>query len=234
MEKKRPLLSIRPHFDPGLAMVQSLMFTAVGFVVVTIVAGMLTALLMSIVGLGKYVGMSVFGFYMVVSIAGIPPLFYELKKRAFQRTLYNFYEDYVDFQHFQWYLNRRRGRVWYRDLADITQHATALQEHQRLTTIYLYVPNMSGYNQRGFSGLKLEDLQQSKGYLTKLMDVLEMRNTGVLPLWARRDGATDPAPRPMFDDVTPPPGGFALPPEAYGAAPAEPAAATADPALPQK
>lgn len=215
MEKKRPLLSIRPHFDPGLTMVQSLMVTALGFLVVTVAAGFVTYILFALVGLDRYFGLfGVFGFYMVVSIAGLPPLYYELKKRAFQRTLYNFYEDYMDFQYFHWYLNRRRGRVWYRDIADVTQHASALEEHQRLTTIYLYVPNMAGGNgQRGFAGLKLEDLQQSKGYLTKVMDVLEMGFTGVLPTWAR--GAADTAPRPMFTEAEPPPGGFALPPEAY-------------------
>lgn len=224
MEKKRPLLSIRPQFDPGLAMVQSLLVTAVGFILVTGIGGLFTYLLLILLSLSNFVSPSVvFGFYLVLSLAGLPPLYYELKKRAFQRTLYNFYDEYVDFQYFHWYLNRRRGRVWYRDIADVTQHATALQEHQRLTTILLYVPNMAGggYGQRGFSGVKMEDLQQSKGYLTKVMDVLEMGYTGVLPAWARNAG--QPAPRPMFAEAEPPPGGFALPPEAY-APQAEPAA----------
>lgn len=224
MEKKRPLLSVRPQFDPGLAMVQSLMVTAVGFIVVTGIGGLFTYLLLILLGLSNFISPSVvFGFYLVLSLAGLPPLYYELKKRAFQRTLYNFYDEYLDFQYFHWYLNRRRGRVWYRDIADVTQHATALQEHQRLTTILLYVPNMAGggYGQRGFSGVKMEDLQQSKGYLTKVMDVMEMGYTGVLPAWARGNQPA-PAPRP-FPEAEPPPGGFALPPEAYTAQ-AEPAA----------
>lgn len=183
MEKKRPYLSVRPQFDPGLAMVQSILVTVAGFFVLTVVGGVFTLILFMIIGLSHYISSSfVFGFYMLASIAGIPPLFYEMKKRALQRTLFNFYDDYLDFQYFQFYLNRRRGRIWYRDIADITQHASAPQEHQRLTTISLYVPGLNAY-QRGFSGIKMEDLPQSKGYLTKIMDVVQYSMTGELPAW---------------------------------------------------
>ena len=172
MEKKRPILSVRPHFDPGLAMVQAGMVTALLFLPVTVVCGMLVYILFLILGLVTFISASaVFGFFLVASLAGIPPVFYELKKRALQRTLYNFHEDYIDFQYFHFYLNRRRGRIRYRDISDINQHASALQEQRRLTTIYMYAPGM-GYV-RGFSGVKMEDLQQSKGYLTKVMDILD-------------------------------------------------------------
>ncbi|MDE1151361.1 MAG: hypothetical protein PW788_02395 [Micavibrio sp.] len=182
MEKKRPILSVRPQFDPGLAMVQSLMAAGVLFLPVTIVGGMLVYILFTIVGLAKFIPASgVFGFFLIMSIAGIPPLFYEIKKRALQRTLYNFYDDYIDFQYFHFYLNRRRGRVRYRDVTDINQHASALQEQRRLTTIYLYVPTMSFA--RGFSGVKMEDLPQSKGYLTKVMDLIEASLNPPVPAW---------------------------------------------------
>lgn len=184
MEKKRAYLSVRPQFDPGLAMVQSIMVTAAGFFIVTFLGGIITFLLFTIIGLSNYISFSViFGFYALLSLAGIPPLYYEIKKRAMQRTLFNFYDDYLDFQYFQFYINRRRGRVWYRDIADITQHATALQEHQRLTTIHIYVPGLAQQSQRGVAGVKLEDLPQSKGYLTKIMDIVHFSATGEMPGW---------------------------------------------------
>jgi hypothetical protein len=209
MEKKRPYLSIRPQFDPGLAMVQSIIVTAVGFLAVTLLGGIFTLLLFSIIGIINHVSAtSIFGFYMLVSLAGIPPVYYEIKKRALQRTLYNFYEDYIDFQYFQWYINRRRGRIWYRDIADITQHASALQEHQRLTTIYLYVPGLIAYGQRGFSGVKMEDLPQAKGYLTKVMDIVQFAATGQMPAWLAQSfpqPAFSPPPEEPASPTSPPP-----------------------------
>jgi len=211
MEKKRPYLSIRPQFDPGLAMVQSLIVTAVGFLAVTVVGGIFTLLLFAIIGLNVN-ATNIFGFFMLLGLAGIPPVFYELKKRALQRTLYNFYEDYIDFQYFHWYLNRRRGRIWYRDIADITQHASALQEHQRLTSIYLFVPGLASQQGR-FSGVKMEDLPQAKGYLTKVMDVVQFSATGQMPAWLAQS-----FPQPAFS----PPPGEVSPPAEEAASPASP------------
>lgn len=176
MEKRRPILSVRPKFDPGLTMVQALVTTLGGFLVTTVLFGTFFFILLSVLGLSRHISASgIYGFFFGLSVLGIPPLFYEVKKRAFQRTIYNFYDDYMDFQYFHYYINRRRGRVRYIDIADIAQHASALQEHQRLTTIYIYVPGM-GMGQRGaFSGVKLTDLPQAKDYMTKIMDLIERR-----------------------------------------------------------
>lgn len=228
MEKKRPILSIRPHFDPGLAMVQSIMVTAVGFIVVTAVGSILTYIILSLILPAKFVKFGVIlQFFMLISIAGIPPLFYEIKKRALQRTLYNFHVDYLEFQFFHFYINRRRGRLWYQDIADITQHASFLQEHQRLTTIFLYAPSMLGiYGRRGYPGLKMEDLPQSKGYLNKVMDVVDMSLTGRIPDWVASQPGIMPPPLPP---QSPAPD---LPPAAAPAAAPAPEPKPATPAQP--
>jgi hypothetical protein len=204
MEKRRPILTVRPKFDSGLAMVEALVVTLGGFIVTTIALGTFFFILLSMIGLGRHISASgIYGFFFGLSVLGLPPLFYEVKKRAFQRTIYNFYDDYMDFQYFHYYINRRRGRVRYVDIADIAQHASALQEHQRLTTIYLYVPGM-GMGQRGaFAGLKLADLPQAKDYMTKIMDIIEQR-------------------QPALQTQT----------EAAPAAPAQPGTAAAAPAVP--
>lgn len=228
MEKKRPILSIRPHFDPGLAMVQAIMVTAVGFIVVTAAGSIFTYIILSLILPAKFVKFGfILQFFLLISIAGIPPLFYEIKKRALQRTLYNFHADYLEFQFFHFYVNRRRGRLWYHDIADVTQHASFLQEHQRLTTIFLYAPSMLGvYGRRGYPGIKIEDLQQSKGYLNKVMDVVDMSLTGRIPDWvASQPGIMPPPMPPMPPQSAPAPDLPPAPPPAATPAP-EPKAAT--------
>jgi len=198
-------------------MAEALVVTLGGFIVTTVVLGTFFFILLSLIGLGKHISASgIYGFFFGLSVLGIPPLFYEVKKRAFQRTIYNFYDDYMDFQYFHYYINRRRGRVRYADIADIAQHASALQEHQRLTTIYLYVPGM-GMGRRGaFAGLKLADLPQAKDYMTKVMDIIEQRQP-VLP--AQPEAAAAAAAKPEPAGAAP-------------AAPTTPAAPAVTPASP--
>lgn len=198
MEKKRPILSVRPKFDPGLTMIQALAVTLVGFLVTTFVFGSFVFILLMMIGLSRHISAGgIYGFFLVVSLLGIPPLFFEIKKRAFQRTIYNFYDDYLDFQYFHNFINRRRGRIRYTDIVDIAQHASALQDHQRLTTIYIYVPGMGMGTRGGFAGVKLVDLPQAKDYMTKIMDLLEGRTPAAAPQPVAAEAAQPPiAPQP--------------------------------------
>ena len=224
MEKRRPILSVRPKFDPGLTMVQALVTTLGGFIVTTILFGTFFFIFLSLIGLGRHLSATgIYGFFFGLSLLGIPPLFYEVKKRALQRTIYNFYDDYMDFQYFHYYINRRRGRVRYADIADIAQHASALQEHQRLITIFLYVPGM-GMGRRGeFAGVKMADLPQSRDYMTKIMDLIEGRAaTAVAVAPAAAAPATDAGAAPAT----------AAPAAPAAAAPAQAAPVGASPSAP--
>jgi hypothetical protein len=130
----------------------------------------------------KHVGAGgVYSVALVLSLVIIPPIFYELKKRAYQRTAFNFYEDYLDFQYFRFYINRRRGRVRYADIADVSQHASMLQEQQRLLTIDLYVPAMGLRQQTSFAGLRLVDVPRAQDYMTRIIDILEGRKPKAAP-----------------------------------------------------
>jgi hypothetical protein len=215
MEKRRPILTVRPKFDNGLTMIQSLGVTLGGFLVTTVILGSFFFILFSMFGVRHVSAGGIYGFFCVISLAGIPPLFYEVKKRALQRTMYNFYDDYMDFQYFHWYINRRRGRVRYVDIADIAQHASALQEHQRLITIYVYVPGM-GMGRRGaFAGVKMADLPQSRDYMTKIMDLIEGRAA---------TAAATAAPATAAAPAAAPAAPAAAPAEASPAQPASPSA----------
>lgn len=171
MEKKRPILSVRPVFDSNLALLQAVGVSVLGVFFLTVLLGTFFFLILSLLGM-RAAGAS-YWFFLIVSGFGVPIFFFELKKKAYQRTLYNFHEDYIEFQYFKFYLNRRRGRVRYADIGGIDQHASVLQDHQRLTTIYISVPSM--YRRGGFAGLELYDLPQSKNYLNKIIDIIEGR-----------------------------------------------------------
>lgn len=174
MERKRPILSVRPQFDTALAMVQALIALVVGFLPVTIIAGTIFYLLLNIIGLGRFVSASgIYGFFLLLSAAGIPAVYYEMRRRAYRRTAFNFYDDHIDFQYFHFLINRRRGRVRYEDITDITQQASALQEQRRLTNIYLYVPTLDYMQQRGFAGLVMPDLPLTRGYMNQVMDIID-------------------------------------------------------------
>lgn len=155
-------------------MVQSLALLLPAALVTTLVVGTLFLIFVSIIGIRQLTAGGIYMTFLVLSVALIPPAFYELKKRAFQRTIFNFYDNYLDFQYFEWFITRRRGRIRYTDVADISQQASALQEHRRLTTVYLFIPAMA-LRQRGFAGLRLADLPQAKDYMTKILDVIEGR-----------------------------------------------------------
>lgn len=173
MERPQPLLTIRPHFDQGLVTIQALLFTAVGFLLVTLIGGTLFYILLQLIGLGRFVAPGyVYGFFLIGSLVLLPPLFFELKKKAYSRTFFRFYDDYLEFQYFQFMLSQRRGRVRYRDVSDVVQAGGALQSQRMLTTLLILVPGMN-YNPRAFSGLKIEDVPQRLDLMPKILDLIE-------------------------------------------------------------
>jgi hypothetical protein len=180
MEKKRPLLSVRPTFDSSLTLIQTVGVSVAGVFAATVFFGTFFWILFQVIGLPRAAS-GAFWFFLIVSSFGVPIFFFEIKKKAYQRTLFNFHEGYLEFQYFQFYLNRRRGRVRYAEISGIDQHASALQDHQRLTTIYITVPSM-GYRGRGnFAGLKLYDVPRDKNYLNKIINILENQNKQAAP-----------------------------------------------------
>ncbi len=173
MERQQPLLTIRPHFDQGLVTVQALLFTAAAFLLVTIIGGTLFYILLQLIGLGRFIAAGyVYGLFLVGSLVVLPPLFFELKKKAYSRTFFRFYDDYLEFQYFQFMLSQRRGRVRYRDVSDVVQAGGALQSQRMLTSILILVPGMN-YNPRAFSGVKIEDVPQKLDLMHKILELIE-------------------------------------------------------------
>lgn len=172
--KVMPVFSIRPQFDQPLAVIHALLAMVVGTIFLTIVGGTLFYMLFLILGLGNIIGAGyVYGLILVVSLVAVAPVFFELRKKAYQRTVWHFYDTYVDYQSFNFYVERRRGRLRYRDIQDIAQQASALQEQRGLTTIYLFAPSMRYQRRSSFAGVRIFDVPLAADYTTRIMDLVE-------------------------------------------------------------
>lgn len=201
MEKKSPILSIRPVFDQGLVTLQAVLFTAVAFILTTVIGGTLFFMLLNLIGLGRFIGASyIYGLFLVGSIVALPPLFFELKKRAYGRTVFHFFEDHVDYQYMHFFISLRRSRVRYREVADVRMAGHALQEQRRLTNIYLVVPSMAQHP-RAFAGIKIPDVPMSQDYLARILDLIENSETRAM---ARAAGMIPAAAAPAQPVATPP------------------------------
>lgn len=173
MEKKAPILTIRPLFDQGLTTVQAVLFTAVAVLPATIIVGTLLFVLFGLIGLGSFINASyLYGLILVAGIVCLPPVFFEMKKKAYGRTVFHFFEDHVDYQHMPFYLSLRRSRLRYRDITDVRMEGQMLQEQRRLTNIMIYVPSMAP-SPRAFGGIKIPDVPMSQDYMMRIMDLIE-------------------------------------------------------------
>lgn len=179
MSKPRPVMTVRPRFVPHMAMIEALGATLVGTALLTMMGGTLLLILLALTGLTRFMpGWMPHYIMLTAGIVALPPLYYEAKRRAYDRTWYAFYEDYLEFQAFSWMINRQTGRVRYTDIADISQTASALQERENLKTIFLFVPAMGYRNPRGFSGVSLPDIAEGKGFGAKIQDLIERAQGG--------------------------------------------------------
>lgn len=206
MEKKAPILSIRPVFDQGLATVQAVLFTAVGFILTTVIGGTIFFMLLHLIGLGRFVSAGyIYGLFLIGSIVALPPLFFELKKKAYGRTVFHFFEDHLDYQYMHFYLGLRRSRVRYREIADVRMAGHALQEQRRLTNIYIAVPSMAQHP-RAFAGVKIPDVPMSQDYLARILDLIENSDNRAMARAAGMMPAAAPAAEAPVDHppTTPP------------------------------
>jgi hypothetical protein len=178
-EKEKPLLTVRPRFDTGISMLQAVAMTAAGSVLLTIGGGTVLYVFLSLTGLTRFISVGyLYGFILVLSILVLPALFFEIRKKAFQRTAWHFYSGWVEFQYFHLWINRRRGRLRYADISDVLQQATTLQEQRGLIDIYIYAPSMA-HRTGAFPGLRLYDLPQRENYLSQILDIIDQNRNSI-------------------------------------------------------
>jgi hypothetical protein len=175
-DQKQPLLTLKPHFDDALTMVQAGLFTLVAIPVTTVLGGGFLLILLWLLGLSRFVASGyVLGLVFVATIVVLPPVFYEVKKAAYMRSFFRFYADHLEYRFLKFFLMERTGRVAYEDIADITTRSSALQEQRRLFSVLLHVPSMR-VNQHPFAGIAIEDLQKTRNENDAVIDIVASSN----------------------------------------------------------
>lgn len=171
-EKKRPLFALKPRFAPKTAVAEAVLPALLGTVIGTVACGTFFYILFSIIGLTKFISVStIYTVFFLLSLTLIPAAFYELKRRALSQTVYLFYDNHLEFQNFQFYINRRRGRVRYDDINDIFMRSGWVQGLSGLTTLYLFAPTMG--IDGGFSGLRIKDILDDRRIANKVTAIIE-------------------------------------------------------------
>lgn len=188
-EKKRPLLALKPRFAPKTAVAEAILPSLLGTVIGTVAGGTFFYILFSIIGLTKFVSVSaIYTVFFLLSLTLLPAAFYEVKRRALSQTVYLFYSNHLEFQNFQFYINRRRGRVRYDDINDVFMKSGWMQGLSGLTTLYLFVPTMGV--EGGFSGLRIKDIPDDRRIASKIMAIVERTLEAETPATARAQAAT--------------------------------------------
>ena len=192
MENKPPLLHIRPNFSSFVAILESLIVSLVGIMMLTFVGGIILLALFSFIGLGRFIsGSTIFATLFIFGLVVLPPLYYEIKRKACKNTFYNFYDNYVEFQRFQYMINRRTGRIGYRDIINVVENANFIQQREKLTSVYLFAPDIALAMNGEFPGLKMTDIPQSRAQIKRIFSLIEQGNN---PQTA--PSATTPSPLP--------------------------------------
>src|SRR5262245_29722056 len=110
MTKAPPLLAIRPKFDHALTMVEAVPAGIAGGAVGTFLLATFLFIVLNMIGLGRFVSVGgLYGLLFVLGLALTPAAYYEIKKFAYKNTFYAFYEDWLEYQDFKFFITKRRG-----------------------------------------------------------------------------------------------------------------------------
>lgn len=181
---KKPLMTVRPLFVPKIAMWRAVPWVIGGTFFLTVAGGTVFWLLLVLSGLSRFVSPGVPYFIcFVAGLAGIAPLYFELRKKIFSQSFCRFFEQYLEYEVYTFFFQHHSGRVWYRDIAKMHQRADFLQQRDHLKTIYLSVPGMD-WSDRGFYGLKLVDVPSGKGIGRRIQTLLDHEHEAApAPVW---------------------------------------------------
>ena len=150
------------------------MIALTGTVLLTFVGGIILLALFSLTGISRFIpGSAIFMTLFILGWVTLPPLYYEIKRRAFQNTYYNFYDDYVEFRRFQYMINRRIGRIKYHDITNVTEHSNFVQQREKLTSVFLFAPDITPALNGEFPGLKMTDITQSEDQIRQILSLID-------------------------------------------------------------
>lgn len=176
MEQGSLRQTLRPLFSPLLAGLEAAAFALVGATALAVVLG--TLLLLFLTLLGAAVGFALYFGLFMLGLLLLPPAYYKIKRKAYDGTHYRFYDDSLEFDHFPQLLIRRRGRIFYRDIAQAAVRTGLAQQREGLASLYLLVPAL-GAMHGGFPGLKISDVPQEQA--ESILALIDRARRGGVP-----------------------------------------------------
>jgi len=185
--KQKPLFSVKPKFIPKVVMMQALFYGFFGALFLTVVGGLLLSLLTLMMGfLGKIAIGNIFWGCFLLGIIGIPILYYEIRRKNAAATRFDFYEDRLSFSYFSGrFLNRKQGRLYYRDIVDVVQNTSFLQGLGSLKTIELHAPASAFYEPgQKFIGIAIEDVPMGTDTGERILEILDRVHAEYRDAWA--------------------------------------------------
>ncbi len=168
---------LRPTYVPNILKMETVLYSALLIFGATMIGGVLILLLTIMLGLGRIIPFGL-GFFavLVASLVLIPPYIHKTIKANMAATACKFYGDHMLYQTFQWLIFRRRGRVLYRNVADIAERTNIFQARYGVGDIWFIVPGMALEAGQRFSGLKIRNIRLS-GDLTDFFETVIFKNT---------------------------------------------------------
>jgi hypothetical protein len=173
----KALLKIRPTFVHKIAMVEALLVGILGAVFGTVLLGVILTILFMLLGLGSFMpGWLGFALGFLISITILPAGYFELKKRAYQKSAFLFFADHLEFRDFNIFMNRNTGRIRYAEISDVFEKSNLLQQMEDIKTIYLQAPRFGLRDRTGFAGIKIKDVPIGQGMGRQIVDLIEAHN----------------------------------------------------------
>lgn len=190
-EQEKAYLKFRPVYAKEPSIAEAAQVAVIGTVVLTIFGATLFVILLAITGLGKWIPYWIGPMlFFLGGAVGLPPWYMEMKRRAYKKTFYAFYDDRVEFEIYPvlFFQDHVRDRVYYDDIDNVGERASFWQRRAGLCTIYIFAPALQNPDRRGFMGLKITDVPSDKNLVQRISDII----TGNLPEMAK--GAATPSP----------------------------------------
>ncbi len=174
--KQQPLYTVKPAFIPKIVGMQAVLFGFVGALAFTIAGGFILMILSMVLGLlGKISIGGIFWFCFIVGIILLPIFYYEMRRKNVKNTRFDFFKDRLNFCYYSGkFMNKKQGRLYYADIADVVRNSSFLQGMGNLETIELHAPNTAIYGSgQSFIGVAIEDIPAGKGVGEKIMDIFD-------------------------------------------------------------
>jgi len=182
-QNQQPLFILRPKFASTQTILEALLVTVMVTLTLTAIGGTILMILFSFIGLGKFFSASLI-YYTIffISLLTTPALYYEVKRKFIKRSFYKFFPDRMEFVQFGKFFNQRQGRLRFKEVTDIVQRSNIIEQRDKVQTIYIWAPNFGFSDNRGFTGVALENISRNPNVIQTIERVVFQSDAPILPI----------------------------------------------------